>query len=288
MLIKPSAFNALSARLIEQAGFEVMGLSGAAVSASLLGKPDVGLVTLDEMVAVARYITGVTSVPLLADGGVGFGNAINTMRATEGFVRAGAAGIDISDRTGPGRYGDGRQTISLEEAVGKIRACAKVRDELDPDFLIVARTQAGVGLDEAIRRGNGYLAAGADMILPDGLGSEAEIAEACRRIDGPVCHERTGASPAPSNARLAELGLAMVGNPMGALGAAARAMADYMDDFAREDAAFLIRFLDQGKDHPTGDLHGFVGFSEIRKLEEEFLPADETAARYDGSIGYTP
>ncbi|MDP6814702.1 MAG: isocitrate lyase/phosphoenolpyruvate mutase family protein, partial [Alphaproteobacteria bacterium] len=164
MLIKPSAFNALSARLIEQAGFEVMGLSGAAVSASLLGKPDVGLVTLDEMVAVARYITGVTSVPLLADGGVGFGNAINTMRATEGFVRAGAAGIDISDRTGPGRYGDGRQTISLEEAVGKIRACAKVRDELDPDFLIVARTQAGVGLDEAIRRGNGYLAAGADMI----------------------------------------------------------------------------------------------------------------------------
>jgi hypothetical protein len=65
-------------------------------------------------------------------------------------------------------------------------------------------------------------------------------------------------------------------------------MADYMDDFAREDAAFLIRFLDQGKDHPTGDLHGFVGFSEIRKLEEEFLPADETAARYDGSIGYTP
>lgn len=294
ILVKPGAFNALSARIIEDAGFKVMGLSGYSVSASLLGKPDVGLITLDEIVTTARYITGVTSVPLLADADTGFGNAINAMRTTEEFIRAGAAGIHIEDQVSPKRCGHvaGKQIVSLEDAVGKYRACARVRDEQDPDFLLVARTDArgvpGGSVDEVIRRANAYVDAGVDMIFPEGLISEDEIARVCAEVKAPIHYNRTGVSPFIDKVRLQELGVAMVSNASGALRATARAIWDYMEGFAEEDVDYVLRFLKEGENHPTGNLHGFVGFSEIRKLEEEFLPKDEVQQRYEGSIGYTP
>jgi 2-methylisocitrate lyase-like PEP mutase family enzyme len=294
ILVKPGAYNALSAQIIEKAGFKVMGLSGYSVSASLLGKPDVGLITLDEMVSAARYITSVTSVPLLADADTGFGNAINAMRTTEEFIRAGAAGIHIEDQVAPKRCGHvaGKQIIPIEEAAGKYRACARVRDELDPDFLIVARTDArgvpGGSIDEVIRRARAYVAAGADMIFPEGLVSEEEIRRVCAEVDAPIHYNRTGVSPFIHKDRLQDLGVAMVSNASGALRTAARAMWDYMEGFAAEDVDYVLRFLKEGENHPTGNLHGFVGFAAIRKLEEEFLPNEDVIARYEGSIGYKP
>jgi 2-methylisocitrate lyase-like PEP mutase family enzyme len=294
ILVKPGAFNAMSARIIEDAGFKVMGVSGYSVSASLLGKPDVGLITLDEIVSVTRYITSATSVPLLADADTGYGNAINAMRTTEEFIRAGAAGIHIEDQVAPKRCGHvaGKQIVPMEEAVGKIAACVKVRDDMDPDFLIIARTDArgvdGGGIDEVIRRANAYVEAGADMIFPDALISEEEVARACREVNAPIHFNRTGVSPFMSKDRLEELGVAIVSNASGALRAAARAMWDYMEQFAAEDVDFVLRFLDEGKDHPTGNMHEFVGFPEIRELEETYLPKEDVLARYENSLGYKP
>ncbi len=292
ILVKPGAFNALSALIIEKQGFKVMGLSGYSVSASLLGKPDIGLITMDEIVTVARYITSATSIPVLADADTGFGNAINAMRTTEEFIGAGVAGIHIEDQFAPKRCGhvSGKQLVPIEEAAGKFRACAKVRDDTDPDFLIVARSDArgvaGGTIEDVVRRGNAYAEAGADMFFPDALVSEEEVEQVCKEVPLPIHFNRTGVSPMASKERLQEMGVAMVSNASGALRAAMRAMWNYAESFAERDVDFVLEFLDEGKEHPTGDLHGFMGFPEIRALEEEFLPSEDVIARYEGSIGY--
>lgn len=294
IVVKPGAYNALSARIIEDAGFQSMGLSGYSVSTAMLGKPDIGLLTMNEIVDTARYITAVTTIPLIADADTGFGNAINAIRTTEEFIRAGAAGIHIEDQVAPKRCGHvaGKQIVSTEEMVGKLRACAKVRDDMDPDFVLIARTDArgvaGGSMDEVIRRANAYVEAGADMIFPEGLISEEEIIRACREINAPIHYNRTGVSPFLGKDRLQELGVRMVSNASGALRTAARAMWDYMEGFAAEDVDYVLRFLKEGENHPTGNLHQFVGFPAIRKLEEEYLPKEEMAKRYEGTIGFAP
>src|SRR5207244_1461232 len=156
------------------------------------GLPDAGLVTLTEMVANARYIAAAVSVPLIADADSGFGNAINAMRTVREFITAGVAGIHIEDQVAPKRCGHvaGREVIEIEEAAGKIRAAAAARDELDPDFVLIARTDArgahGGSLDDAIRRANAYLVAGADMAFVEGPTSVDEVKRICAEVKGPV------------------------------------------------------------------------------------------------------
>jgi 2-methylisocitrate lyase-like PEP mutase family enzyme len=144
LLVKPSGFDALSAKIIEQAGFKVMGATGYGISTTLLGKPDAGFLTLTEAVTVTRHMVGATKIPIICDADTVFGNALNVMRTTEEFIQAGAAGIHIEDQVAPKRCGHvaGKQLISVEEAVGKFRAAHRVRQELDSDFLIIARTDA--------------------------------------------------------------------------------------------------------------------------------------------------
>lgn len=294
ILVKPGAYNALSARIIEQAGFETVGVSGYGVSASLLGRPDAGFLTLSEIVMVTRYIAQAVSIPVIADADTGFGNALNVLRTTEDFICAGAAAIHIEDQVSPKRCGHvaGKQIISLEEAVGKFRAASSVRDELDPDFVIIARTDArgiaGGSLEDVIRRGNAYLEAGADMLFPEGLVSEEELDRVCREVKGPIHFNRTGVSPMLPLERLQELGVAIVSNASGSLRTSARAMVDYMEAFRQQDAEFLERFMNETKNHVLGDFHRFMGFPEIRKLEDEYLPPAETVARYEGALGYQP
>lgn len=293
-LVKPGAFNALSAKIIEQAGFKVVGVSGYGVSASLLGKPDAGLTTMTEVVMISKYIADAVNIPVVADADTGYGNAINTMRTTEEFIKAGVAAIHIEDQVSPKRCGhvSGKQIIPLEEAVGKFRAAAKVRDELDPDFVIIARTDArgvsGGSVEEVIRRANAYLEAGADMIFPEGLTSEEELERVCREVHGPIHYNRTGVSPMVPLPRLQELGVAIVSNAGGALRASTKAIWDYMHAFFERDVDLLKQFAAETENHPVGNMHEFIGFPEIRRLEEEFLPPEEVAARYQGSIGYQP
>jgi 2-methylisocitrate lyase-like PEP mutase family enzyme len=293
-LVKPGAYNALSAMIIEKAGFPCCGVTGYGVSAALLGKPDVGLLTLDEIVTTTRYITRAVKIPVIADADTGFGNAINVMRTVEDFIGAGAAAIHIEDQVAPKRCGHiaGKQVIALEEMAGKIRAADKVRRELDPDFVLIARCDArgvaGGSVDELVRRGNAYLDAGADMIFPEALTSEAELERAAKEIKGPLHFNRTGVSPRLNLTRLNELGIAIVSNATGSLRSTAVAMCDYFEEFARDDVEAVKRFEARVKDHPAGNIHAFIGFSEVKKLEEQYLPSAEVIAKYEGAIGFRP
>ena len=293
-LVKPGAYNALSAMIIEKAGFPCCGVTGYGVSASLLGKPDVGLVTLNEIVMVTRYIANVVSIPVIADADTGFGNAINVMRTVEDFIAAGAAAIHIEDQVAPKRCGHvaGKQVVPMEEMIGKLRAADHVRQRLDPEFLLIARCDArgiaGGSVDELVRRANAYLDAGADMIFPEALTSEAELERCAREIRGPLHFNRTGVSPRLDLERLNALGIAIVSNATGSLRSATIAMHDYFDAFAKDDVSHVKRFESRHKDHPAGNMHAYIGFSDIKRLEEEFLPSAEVIAKYDGSVGFQP
>ena len=293
-LVKPGAHNALAARIIEQAGFPCCGMTGYGVSVSLLGRPDVGLTTMSEVVMVARYIASAVNIPVIADADTGFGNAINVMRTVEEFIGAGVAAIHIEDQVAPKRCGHvaGKQVISLEEMAGKIRAADRRRRELDPDFLLIARCDArgvaGGSVDDLVRRANAYLDAGADMIFPEALTTEAEVERCAREIKGPLHYNRTGVSPRLTLDRLNELGIAIVSNATGALRASMIAMWDYMHAFAEDDVAFVKEFTEKHRQHPAGDLHAFVGFGEIKKLEEEFLPSEDVTKKYAGAVGFQP
>jgi carboxyvinyl-carboxyphosphonate phosphorylmutase len=177
ILVAPGAYDALLARLIGEAGFEAVYFSGAGASYSALGEPDLGLLTMTEMAAKAAGIARAVDLPVIADGDTGYGNAINVMRTVTEYERAGVAAIQLEDQQFPKRCGhlSGKELISSEEMVGKIRAACDARS--DPDFLVVARTDARsvLGLDEALRRGEQYVAAGADVLFVESPRSVAEL-----------------------------------------------------------------------------------------------------------------
>jgi 2-methylisocitrate lyase-like PEP mutase family enzyme len=293
IVVAPGCFNAMGARIIEKTRFRAVYVSGYGVSVSHLGRPDVGLTTLNEVTDVAAKIAASTALPVICDADTGYGNAINVMRTTEEFIRTGVAAIHLEDQVAPKRCGHvaGKQVVSVKEAAGKIRAAARVRDELDPDFVLIARCDArgvaGGSLEDAIDRLNAYREAGADIAFGEGLTSAEEIAEVCARVPGPFLYNRTGLSPNLAAQELQTLGVKLVINPGGGTRAVARAMWDYYAAFADEDAALDDRLNAELKDHPTRDLHSFVGFPEIRELEAEFLPEEE-AEKYDGALGFQP
>src|SRR6185436_4698380 len=191
-LFVPGCYNALSARIVAEAGFPALYMTGYGTSLSLLGLPDAGLATMTEMHLNARYIANAVQVPVIADADNGYGNAINVMRTVREYIGTGVAGIHIEDQAIPKRCGHvaGRRVIPIEEAVGKYRAADAVRRELDPDFVLIARTDArgaaGGSLDDAIRRANAYLEAGADLAFVEGPTSVEEVRRICREVKGPV------------------------------------------------------------------------------------------------------
>jgi 2-methylisocitrate lyase-like PEP mutase family enzyme len=292
--IAPAAYDALSAKIIEQAGFKVMAISGYGVSASLLGQPDVGLTTMSELVETAHHIAGAVNIPVFSDADTGFGNAINAMRTTEEFIRAGVAGIHLEDQVAPKRCGHvaGKQLISLEEAVGKFKAVDKVRRDLDPDFVLIARTDArgalGGGMEEVIRRGQAYVEAGADLIFPDGLTSLEDLECSLKEIPAPLLYNMTGVSPLLPMPDLKRLGVAIVEIAGGAFVSAARAMWDFMHGLQAGGTDFLIEFGRGLIDHPIRNFHQFIGFPEIKKYEELFLPSEEVQRKYAETVGYQP
>ena len=230
----------------------------------------------------------------MADADTGYGNAINVIRTVEDFIRSGVAGIHIEDQVAPKRCGHvaGKQIIPVEEATGKFRAAAKIRDELDPDFVLIARTDArgvvGGSVQAVIERSKAYIDAGVDMIFPEGLTSKKEIAEVCDKVNAPIHYNRTGVSPMLTLDELNGMGVAMVSFATGALRSGARAMWDFMHEFKENDVSCQKAFLDEVKDHPVGDTHAFMGFDKIRELEEEFLPSENLLAKYEGSVGFMP
>jgi carboxyvinyl-carboxyphosphonate phosphorylmutase len=194
MVIAPGAYDGISARLIAQAGFEAIYMTGGGTSASRIGQPDVGLTTLSEMVANAAMIVGCTGLPVIADADTGYGNALNVIRTVREYERAGVAGIHLEDQVFPKRCGylTGKQIISAEEFIQKIKAAADARK--DPDFLIIARTDARAvaGMEEAVRRANLYLEAGADVFFVEAPQTLEEMREMPGRVEGPCLINMTG------------------------------------------------------------------------------------------------
>jgi methylisocitrate lyase len=283
----PGCHDALSARVIESCGFEAIQVSGFGLAGSLLGKPDVGLIPLKDVLDATWNIAQAVSIPVMADVDTGGGNAVNALWVTERLIAMGVAGLNIEDQVFPKRCGHmaGKEVISAEEMAGKVRACAAVRDRRDLDFVINARTDAYAvhGLTEAIRRSNLYLEAGADLAFIDGIRTRAEIERAIRELAGPlsvnqmdaITGVKTELVPVPE---LARLGVGRVSIPVASVMVAQKA---------------LLHFFRALKESRTGNLAGetqwtatfqeytdFVGLPEYRYLEDEYLPADRIVAKY--------
>jgi 2-methylisocitrate lyase-like PEP mutase family enzyme len=271
LLVMPGCFDAMSARLIEQAGFAAAQASGLGVAASYVGLPDYSMLGMTDMAACTGRMAAAVDIPIMADGDTGFGNAVNVWYAVRAFERAGAAGINLEDQVMPKRCGhlDGKQVVSLEEGVAKIAAAAAART--DKDFVINARTDtlATHGIDEVIRRGNAYLAAGATMIFIDGLDSEANLLKAVRSIKGPVAINLVpgGRSPALPLSRLQEIGVARVSLPGVCLIAAIGAMRGALADVAVNDGV-VARPGDREAFRAT---HALFGMDQVHALESQYL-----------------
>ncbi len=186
IVVAPGVFDGITARFAEQAGFPCVYMTGAGTSLSL-GYPDLGLLTLTEMADKARVITRTVNVPLIADADTGYGNEMNTTRTVQEYIRAGVAGLHIEDQVSPKRCGhlDGKELVPPDEYVAKVRAAVAART--DADFLIIARTDARavMGFEDAVRRANAALDAGADMAFVEAIPNLEELAEVPRRVHGP-------------------------------------------------------------------------------------------------------
>jgi len=286
-VVVPGCHDALSARIIEKCGFEATQVSGFGLAGSLLAKPDVGLVQMKDIIDLTWNIVQAVNIPVMADLDTGGGNAINAAWVTERVITIGAAGMNIEDQVFPKRCGHmaGKEVISAEEMIGKIKACARVRDSLDRDFVINARTDAFAvyGLDEAIRRCQLYLEAGADLVFIDGIKSRADIERAAREIKGPlsvnlmdgVTGVKTELVPIPE---LAKMGIGRVSIPVASIMVMHKALMEFFTALKNSPTGILAgqtNWLSSFEDYTT-----FVGLKDYRQLEEEFLPKEKVQSKY--------
>lgn len=239
LIVAPGAYDALSARLIAQAGFSVVYMTGFGTAASVLGQPDVGLLTMSEMVSRASALAAVVGdVPLIADADTGYGNPINVQRTIHEYERAGVAGLHIEDQVWPKKCGhmEGKQVIPMEEMVQKVRAAVDARQ--DPDFVIIARTDANAvtGFEDALRRGRVYREAGADVIFIEAPRSIAElktVAEAFSDVPLLFNWADGGKTPPLPLHEIRELGYKLVIFPVSMLFAATYAMSELLEVLKR-------------------------------------------------------
>lgn len=270
-LVLPGAYDALSARLVEAAGFDGVYMTGFGVAASTLGRPDVGLLGGAEMADEAGRVAAAVSVPVVADADTGYGNAINVIRTIHDYERAGVAGLHLEDQLLPKRCGhlDGKQVIPLEDMVAKVRAAVDARR--DPDLVLIARTDARAveGLDRAIERARAYADAGADLLFVEAVRDEAEAELVSKELAG---HRllynwaEGGRSPLLSYDRLTELGYAMVLAPISTLLSATGAIRRTLDQLRR--AASPAAYIDQLPSQES--FLEAVGYGEIQDLENRY------------------
>ena len=243
-ILLPGAFNALSARLIEAAGFPAVYISGAGLSNGVAGLPDIGLLTATEVVTEVRHITSAVGIPAVADADTGFGEGAHFLRTAAAFESAGTAAIQIEDQVFPKRCGhlSGKRLVPAAAMAAKIRAAAAART--DPDFMIIARTDArGVsGLQEAIDRAIGYREAGADILFPDALASRAEFARFAQEVNGTLMANMTefGKSPPIPASDLFDMGYRIVLFPMSLLRLAAWAMETGLQILQKEGSTLSL------------------------------------------------
>jgi 2-methylisocitrate lyase-like PEP mutase family enzyme len=270
-ILAPGAYDALSARLVEEAGFPAVYMTGFGSSAGYLGRPDVGLMTMSEMVDNARRVAAAVNIPVIADADTGYGNPINVVRTVAEFEHAGVSAIHLEDQVDPKKCGhmDDKRVIAAEEMAAKIRAAVDTRSS--EDFLIIARTDARAieGLDAALARASKYREAGADVLFVEAPQSEAEIAAIAAAFpDVPLLfnYAEGGKTPAIDHATLARLGFAIVIFPISTMLAATRSMREVLVRIKQDGSPINVI-----SELPTfNDFLDFIGLPEVRELERRY------------------
>jgi 2,3-dimethylmalate lyase len=270
-ILAPGAFDPLAARLVEEAGFPAVYMTGFGTSAALLGRPDVGLLTMTEMVDNAGRIAACVDIPLIADADTGYGNPLNVIRTIGAYEAAGVAGVHLEDQVAPKKCGhmEGKQVIGAPEMVQKVRAAVEART--DPDFVIIARTDARAveGLAGALERGRMYRDAGADVLFIEALVSEQEAEAAAAAFAGvPLLFNwaEGGKTPPLPLPRLKELGYRIVIFPISTLLAATAAMRRILQEIAV--AGTPAGALDGLPSF--GEFTGFIGLPEVQQAEQRY------------------
>src|SRR4051794_23644308 len=269
-LVAPGAYDALSARLVEQAGFDVVYMTGFGTTASLIGRPDVGLLTGAEMVDNARRIVSAVDVPVIADADTGYGNAINVVRTVQLYEQAGVAGLQLEDQVAPKRCGhmSGKAVIETAEMVGKLEAAVAARR--DPDLVVIARTDAVAvsGVEDAVARGRAYADAGADLLFVEAPTSADDVERVAGELAGvaPLVFNwaEGGRTPPLPLSRIAELGFSLVIYPIGTLLAATAGMRALLAALRADGVPSLggLPAFDEFTD--------LVGLPEVQQLEQRF------------------
>lgn len=284
IMVAPGVFDGFSLRLVEQMGYKTAAITSAGISESHLGWADVGIMGYTENVQACAALAAISSIPLAADGDTGYGNALNVYFTVQGFERAGLACLLIEDQVWPKRCGHmaGKQVISAEEGVEKIRAASEARR--DPDFVIKARTDATAihGVGEAIRRLNLYADAGADLLFADALLTAEDIGTVARNVSKPLTVNmgfgirQRPTTPLLSTRQLEDLGVKAVSFPRMLTAAAIQGMKNAL--------AVLGQSIAEGRviDRPDllvpfDELNDLMGLKRLRAIEQSFAaPADKT------------
>lgn len=270
-VLAPGAYDALSARLVAEAGFPAVYLSGFGAAASLLGRPDVGLLTMTEMADQARRMVDAVGVPVIADADTGYGNPLNVIRTVRVYEQAGVAALHLEDQVAPKRCGhlEGKQVVPADDMVAKVRAATAART--DPDLVLVARTDARAveGIDAAIDRALRYHDAGADVLFVEAPQTEAEIETVATRLaDVPLLFNwaEGGRTPAVPLPWLRDLGFRIVIFPVSTLLAATRALREVLHAIRTTGtpAATMDRLV------PFGDFLDLIGLPEVSDVEARF------------------
>ncbi len=270
ILVAPGAHDVLTARIIEMTGFDAVYMTGYGTSASLIGQPDVGLLTQTEMFERAINIVNAVEVPVIADADNGFGNAINVQRTVRLYEKAGVACVQLEDQVSPKKCGHmmGRELITMQEMVGKIHAAVDARE--NGDFMIMARTDARTefGIEAAIERGKAYEEAGADLLFIESPETEEEMKTITTSFNVPVLANMIehGRTPLLSAQKLEDIGYDLVIFCVSSTYAAAKAVQDLMNTLKAEGTTegFMDRMI------PFEKFNRMIGLPDIRAKEEKF------------------
>ena len=269
LLIAPGCYDALSAKLVQEAGFDAAYMTGFGTSASVLGMPDTGLISFSEMATHAGNLAQALDVPLIADGDTGYGNAVNVYRTVKAYARAGVAGLHLEDQIFPKKCGhvQGKKVVPTEEMVGKIRAAADARAE--KDIVVIARSDARVieGVDATLRRCKAYLEAGADMIFFEAPESQEEIERVAREIDAPLLINMAigGKTPFLPISRLEKMGFNLAIYPVVTMKSAIVAIRETLNQIKNNPDE-----RPGGDEITFEDVKTLVGFPEYNEMEAKY------------------
>jgi carboxyvinyl-carboxyphosphonate phosphorylmutase len=271
LVVAPGVYDALGARLVEEVGFDAVYMTGFGTAASRLGRPDVGLLTMSEMVDNARSIVRATGLPVIADADTGYGNAINVIRTVQEFEAAGVAALHLEDQVAPKRCGhlEGKQVVPVDEMEAKIRAAVAARQ--GSDLVLIARTDAAAveGVEAAIERARRYRDAGADVLFVEALTTEAALEQVTTALAGvPLLFNGAegGKTPIVPLPRLRELGFAIAIYPIGTLLAATAAMRQALAELKATGTPEALLDRVAGFD----EFVDFIGLGEMQELERRF------------------